>query len=111
MQTTNSFSYNNYGVTLTTFDNNITFKIYDKNKCIHTGVLTEVDAAIQHKITCAIAYKKYVVRAKEATFQSSLWEDIWLPLNPKVPDSARSLNPPNITFELYDGTILTVECK
>ncbi len=81
MQSTNSFSYNNYGVTLTTIDKNITFKIYDKNKCIHTGVLTNVDVMTHHKITCAIAYKKYVV------------------------------NPPNIVFDLYDESVLTVECK
>lgn len=91
MQSTNSFSYNNYGVTLTTIDNNITFKIYDGYKCTHTGLLTEVDVSIQHKISCAIAYKKYVVRA------------------PMVP--ARSLNPPNITFDLHDGTVLTIQCK
>ena len=93
MQSTHSFSYNNYGVTLTTIDKNITFKIYDKNKCTHTGVLTNVDVMTHHKITCAIAYKKYVVRA------------------PKVPDLARSLNPPNIIFDLYDESVLTVECE
>jgi hypothetical protein len=109
MQSTHSFSYNNYGVTLTTFNNNITFNMYDRYKCIHTGVLTDVDATIQHKINCAIAYKKYVVRAKEATI-CPLMRTGKLPLNPKVPDSA-PLNPPNITFDLYDGTVLTVECK
>ena len=81
MQMTHSFSYNNYVVTLTTIDKNKIFKIYDKNKCTHTGVLTEVDVMTDHKITCAIAYKKYVV------------------------------NLPNITFDLYDGTVLTIQCK
>jgi hypothetical protein len=93
MQSIHSFSYNNYSVTLKTIDNNITFNIYDGYKCIHTGVLTEVDVITKHKITCAIAYKKYVVRA------------------PYVPDLARSLNPPYITFNLYDGTVLTIQCK
>ncbi len=81
MQSIHSFSYNNYSVTLKTIDNNITFNIYDGYKCIHTGVLTEVDVMTKHKITCAIAYKKYVVRA------------------------------PYITFNLYDGTVIIVECK
>jgi hypothetical protein len=51
MQSTHSFSYNNYVVTLTTIDKNKIFKIYDKNKCTHTGVLTEVDVMTDHKIT------------------------------------------------------------
>ncbi len=81
MQSIHSFSYNNYGVTLKTIDNNITFNIYDGYKCIHTGVLTEVDAMTQHKISCAIAYKTYMV------------------------------NPPNIIFDLYDRSVLRIQCE
>ncbi len=97
MQSTHSFSYNNYGVTLTTIDNNITFKIYDGYKCTHTGMLTEADVSIQHKISCAIAYKKYVVRAPSDSEATAL---------PPFPDCS-----PNITFDLHDGTVLTIQCK
>jgi len=93
MQSTHSFSHKIYGVTLKTIDNTITFNIYDGYKCIHservqsgtegalTGVLKEVDTMTKHKITCAIAYNKY------------------------------NVNLPNITFDLYDGTILSIQCE
>ncbi len=61
MQSTHSFTYSNYGVMLKTISNDVAFSLYDGYRHISNGLLTNVDVDIQHKINCAIAYKKYVV--------------------------------------------------
>ncbi len=81
MQSTHSFTYNNYGVMLKTINNDVAFSLYDGHRHIHNGLLTNVDVDTQYKINCAIAYKNYVV------------------------------NPLNIIFNLYDGNVLSVIWK